>query len=152
MPARKCLGTKKANFQSIIVRLEVSISAKKYRQKIRNGGLPPPLRTMSPIKPIFFPRGFPYLFERGGKKMWGFCCRAVTHFPFYWLPNKIFKTKILQGESLHFLTAVWQNDTFHTSSVSLQGDIESKEIQKSSLSHHKQYFKWNILLCYFGTR
>ena len=41
MPARKCLGTKKATFQSIIVILEVSISAKKYRQKIRNGGDPP---------------------------------------------------------------------------------------------------------------
>ena len=54
MLARKCVGTKKATFQSIIVLLEVSISAKKYRQKIRNRGDPPPLRTMSPIKSLFF--------------------------------------------------------------------------------------------------
>ena len=40
MPARKCLGTKKATFQSIIVILEVSISTKNYRQKIQNGGDP----------------------------------------------------------------------------------------------------------------
>jgi len=41
MPTRKCLRTKKATFQSIIVLLKVSISAKKYRQKIRNVGDPP---------------------------------------------------------------------------------------------------------------
>jgi hypothetical protein len=35
MPTRKCLGTNKTTFQSI---LGVSISVRKYRQKIRNGG------------------------------------------------------------------------------------------------------------------
>ena len=39
MPTRKCLGTNKTTFQSI---LGVSISVRKYRQKIRNGGDPPP--------------------------------------------------------------------------------------------------------------
>ena len=46
MPTRKCLGTNKTTFQSI---LGVSISVRKYRQKIRNGGTSPPLLwTMSP--------------------------------------------------------------------------------------------------------
>ena len=46
MPTRKCLGTNKTTFQSI---LGVSISVRKYRQKIRNGGTPPLL-----IKALFF--------------------------------------------------------------------------------------------------
>ena len=39
MPTRKCLGTNKTTFQSI---LGVSISVRKYRQKIKKGGDPPP--------------------------------------------------------------------------------------------------------------
>ena len=45
MPTRKCLGTNKTTFQSI---LGVSISVRKYCQKILNGGDPPLLRTRSP--------------------------------------------------------------------------------------------------------
>ena len=38
MPAWQCLGTKKNTFEGILASFEVSISVKKYCQKIRNGG------------------------------------------------------------------------------------------------------------------
>ena len=44
MPTKKCVGTIKTTFQSI---LGVSISVRKYRQKIRNVGDPPTMGKIS---------------------------------------------------------------------------------------------------------